>query len=383
MAENTLQIKNRNFAMGKIIMLTLFLSQTLSAQTYDVYFGTYTKNSPSDGIYHAQFQSEKGKLSTPEIAAKISNPSFVVIHPNGKYLYSVIEGNPGKVAAFAIDQKSKKLKFLNQAPSGGKVPCHVSITKNGKILLVANYSSGSLASIPINDDGTLQEPASIIFHKGSSIAGRRQRGAHTHSINLSPDQRFVYVADLGIDKIMIYRLNPDTGKLTENTPASLAIKPGAGPRHFTFHPNGKFAYVINELDNTLIILKYTSETGALTKIQTISTLPQGFKGKSYTAEVRVHPNGKFIYGSNRGHDSIVTYKISPNSGILTLIGFQKEGISNPRHFNIDPSGKFCLVANQNSNNVGVFSIDQKNGMLKPPHQTVSIGKPVCIKFLTK
>jgi len=366
-----------------IIMLALLSTQTLAAQNNDVYFGTYTKKSPSEGIYHARFEAKTGKLSTPELAAKILNPSFIVIHPNGKYLYSVNGGSSGKVNAFAIDQKSKKLKLLNQSSSGGKGPCHVSLTKNGKTLLVANYSSGSLASIPINDDGSLDSPASIIQHKGFSIDKRRQRGSHAHSINVSPDNSFVYVADLGIDKIMIYRLNPENSKLTENDPAEFAAKPGAGPRHFSFHPNGKFAYFINELDNTLIALAYNPKTGELSEIQSISTLPVDFKGISYTAEVKVHPNGKFLYGSNRGHDSIVSYKIAPDSGKLTLVGFQKKGIDNPRHFNIDPSGRFCLVANQDSDNIVVFAIDQKNGMLKAPHQTVSMGKPVCIKFLAQ
>lgn len=368
--------------MRKIIMLTLLSLQTLNAQVYDVYFGTYTKKSSSEGIYHSQFDTRTGKLSAPELAAKISNPSFIVIHPNGKYLYSVTEGNPGKIAAFAIDPASKKLKLLNKSSSGGKGPCHLSMTKDGKILLTANYGSGSLASILINADGSLKAPAGIIQHTGSSIVKRRQSSPHAHSANPSPDQHFVYAADLGIDKIMIYRLNPETAELAQNEPSSFALKPGAGPRHFTFHPNGRFAYVINELDNTLVALAYDSKTGGLTEIQSISTLPGGFKGTSYPAEVRVHPNGRFLYGSNRGYDSIVCYKVDPDSGRLTLTGFQNEGIKNPRHFNIDPKGEFCLVANQDSNSVSVFAIDRKNGMLKALSQTVSIGKPVCIKFLT-
>ena len=369
--------------MGKIIMLTLLSLQTLNAQVYDVYFGTYTRKSPSEGIYHARFDSKTGKLSEPELAVKASNPSFIVIHPNGKYLYSVTEGNPGKISAFAIDPQSKKLKLLNQSSSGGKGPCHVSITKNGKTLLAANYSSGSLASIPVNADGSLKTPASIVQHKGSSIVKRRQSAPHAHSINPSPDQRFAYAVDLGIDKIMIYRLNSETAELAKNNPSSFIVQPGAGPRHFTFHPNGRFAYVINELDNTLIAFAYNSENGGLKKLQTISTLPGDFKGTSYPAEVSVHPNGEFVYGSNRGYDSIVCYKVDPDSGRLTLTGFQEEGIKNPRHFNIDPKGKYCLVANQNSDSVTVYAIDQKTGLLKALRQTISIGKPVCIKFLTK
>ncbi len=369
--------------MGNIIMLTLLSLQMLNAQVYDVYFGTYTRKSSSEGIYHSLFDSKTGKLSAPELAVKTSNPSFIAIHPGGKYLYAVTEGNPGKISAFAIDAESRKLKLLNQSSSGGKGPCHVSITKNGKTLLAANYSSGSIVSIPVNDDGSLKAPASIVQHKGSGVVKKRQSGPHAHSINPSPDQRFVYAADLGIDKIMIYRLNPETSELVKNSPSSFIVQPGAGPRHFTFHPNGRFVYIINELDNSLIALTYNSENGELSKIQVISTLPEEFKGISYPAEVSVHPNGKFVYGSNRGHDSIACYKVAPESGRLTLSGFQKEGIKNPRHFNIDPTGKCCLVANQDSDSVTVYEIDREHGILKAPRQTVSIGKPVCIKFLTK
>jgi 6-phosphogluconolactonase len=368
--------------MGKIIMLTLLSLQTLNAQVYDVYFGTYTRKSSSLGIYHAQFDSKTGKLSNPELAVKASNPSFLAIHPSGKYLYAVTEGKPGKISAFAIDPESKKLKLLNQTSSGGQGPCHVSLSQNGKTLLAANYGSGSVTSIPVNADGSLKEPASVIQHKGSSINRRRQQGPHAHSINLSPGQCFAYAADLGTDRVMIYRLNPETGKLTANNPPGFALKPGAGPRHTAFSPDGKFIYVINELDSTLLVLAYNPKNGALSEIQSISTLPEDFKGTNYPAELRVHPNGQFIYGSNRGHDSIVSYKIAPDGGKLTLSGFQQESIKNPRHFNIDPSGKFCLVANQDSDSVAVFAIDPKSGILKSPRQTVAIGKPVCIKFLT-
>lgn len=353
----------------------------MDTHIYDVYFGTYTRNSSSDGIYHAKLELKTGKLSIPELAGKVFNPSFIVIHPNGKYLYSVSEENIGKVSAFAIDKKTKKLKLLNQSSSEGQYPCYISIAQNGKTLLVANYGSGTLSSIPINNDGSLEVPASIIQHKGFGTNKERQQGPHVHSINLSPDNRFVYVADLGIDKIMIYRLNPENSKLIDNNPSSFALNPGSGPRHFTFHPNEKIAYLINELDNTLITLGYNSQSGALNKIQTISTLPIDFKEESTTAELMVHPKGKFLYASNRGHNSIAIYVIAPNTGKLAMVGFQQKGINIPRHFNIDPSGQFCLVANQDSNNVILFAIDQINGTLKSLNQIMSIDKPVCIKFL--
>lgn len=363
-------------------MATLLSTPSLIATSYDLYFGTYTNASPSEGIYHSTFDSETAVLSKPELAAKVSNPTFVAIHPNNKIIYTVSERNPGEVSAFAIE-KNKQLKLINKAFSGGIGPCHLSLSVDAKTLLVANYSSGTLSSIPIKVDGSLGIPASQIKHKGSSINKKRQEAPHAHSINISPDNKFAYVADLGIDKIMIYNLDPKTSKLTTNNPPYFATKPGAGPRHLTFHPNGKFVYLINELDNTLISLSYNSTNGELKEIQSISTLPSGFKGDSKTAEVNVHPNGKFLYASNRGYDSIASYAINSDTGILTFVSFQKHEIDNPRHFNLDPSGKFCIVGSQDTNQISLFKINQKTGELIPTETKYTIGKPVCIKFLKK
>lgn len=374
--------KNGITHMEKIIMMVSLLAmQTLTAQSMDVYFGTYDKDGFPKGIYHAVFDPKTGSLSSPELAATASNPTFLEIHPNSKFLYSVTERDPGAVSAFAIDPETKKLRLINSAKSCGKGPCHVTVSSDGRVLLAANYGSGSVASIPINKDGSLGEPASFIQHNGSSVNPKRQEGPHAHSINLSPDNRFAYVADLGLDKIMVYKLDSESGKLLPNDPPEIKIKPGAGPRHFTFSPNGKFAYLINELDETMIAFTYDPKNGNLTEIQTISTLPEDFKGASYCAEVRVHPNGKFVYGSNRGHDSIVTYKTDPDKGTLTLLGFQNSGIKNPRNFNIDPTGRFCIVANQDSDTVQVFRINQETGLLEPTDQVIKIGKPVCVRFV--
>ncbi len=364
------------------MMASLLTIQTVTTGiALEVYFGTYTNKTTSEGIYCSTLNMTTGKLSEPELAAKAANPSFIEIHPNGKFLYAVTESKPGAVRAYAIETGTKKLKFLNECPSGGNGPCHLGIDRAGRVLLAANYGSGSIASIPINADGTLSAPVSVIQHKGSSVNPKRQNEPHAHSMNFSPDERFVFAADLGLDKIMIYKLDPATGKLEANTPEFAKVKPGAGPRHFTFSPDGRFAYVINELDETITAYAYDAKSGTLTEIQQISTLPENFKGVSWCAEVRVHPNGKFLYGSNRGHDSIVIFKRDPEKGILMLAGFQSAGIKNPRNFNLDSSGRFCVVANQDSDSVCAFKVNHETGALEPVGNSISIGNPACVRFI--
>lgn len=364
-------------------LLSLAALSTASAEPLRVYFGTYTggKN-PSKGIYHSILDTDTGKLSNPILTAEAKNPSFLEIHPNKKFLYAVSEvGGSGGVSAYAINRKTGNLKFLNKQKSGGAGPCHVSIDNIGKNVLVANYGSGSASVIPIKSNGTLGEPTGFVQHEGSSVNPRRQKEPHAHSINVSPDNRFAFVADLGTDKVMIYRLDIKKGTIVKNNPPYAKLKPGAGPRHFSFHPNGKYAYVINELDCTVTAFTYKSASGALNDIQTITTLPKDFDGSNTCAEVRVHPNGKFLYGSNRGHDSIAVYRIDLANGKLTFEEHETADIKTPRNFNIDPTGKFCLVANQGSNSVVVFRIDQKTGALEPAGHKVSIGRPVCVRFL--
>lgn len=363
-----------------MMMTSLLGLQALTVPALEVYVGTYTKPHGSEGIYHTTLDLKSGTLSPATLACPAKDPTFLEIHPNHHFIYAVTERNPGAVSAFAIDPETKKLTLLNTSSTGGKGPCHVCISNDGKTLLVANYSGGSVASIPINKNGTLAEPASMIQHTGSSINPKRQNEPHVHSVNLSPDNRFAYVADLGLDKIMIYRLDAKTSQLLPNKPAEIKIKPGAGPRHISFGPGGKWAYLINELDNTMIAFAYDPTIGGLSEIQTIATLPEGYTGENTCAEVRVHPNGKFLYGSNRGHDSIVIYKINPDTGRLTLLGFQNSGIKNPRNFNIDPTGQYCVVANQDANTVIVFRINPKSGLLTPTGQAITISAPVCIRF---
>jgi len=325
---------------------------------------------------------ETGKLSNPKLVADTRNPSFLEIHPDGKYLYAVGEGgDTGSVTAYTIDRNTGFLKFLNQQLSGGRGPCHLSIDFAGKNLLVANYSSGNVSVIPISEDGRLRKPTGFAQHTGSSINPERQDKPHAHSINVSPDSRYAFAADLGIDKIMIYALDIDKGTIVSNKLGFVKLTPGAGPRHFSFHPNGKYAYVINELSSTVTAFSYDSSMGSLSEIQTITTLPDQFNEFNKCAEVRVHPNGNFLYGSNRGHDSIVIYRIDPVKGTLTFIGHETTDIKTPRNFNIDPTGNFCLVANQGSDSVVVFRIDLGTGMLDPTGHTITLGKPVCVRFL--
>ena len=238
-----------------------------------------------------------------------------------------------------------------------------------------------VSTIPIKSDGKLGKPTGFVQHTGSSVNPRRQKGPHAHSINVSPDNRFAFVADLGIDKIMIYKLDIEEGTIVANSPPFAKVKPGAGPRHFTFHPNGKYAYVINELDCTVTAFVYESVSGALKDIQTITTLPNGFNGSNACAEIRVHPSGKFLYGSNRGHDSIVVYRVDLTDGKLTYVEHETADIKTPRNFNIDPTGKFCLVANQGKGSVVVFRINKETGALEPTDHKVSVAKPVCVRFL--
>jgi len=365
------------------VVISVLSLSTVYAESLPVYFGTYTSGANSSkGIYRSVLDTETGELSAPALAAEAKNPSFLEIHPGGKFLYAVSEsGNAGTVSAFAIDPDTGNLKLLNSRPSGGSGPCHVNIDRSAKNVLVTNYSSGSASVIPIAVDGSLAEPTGFVQHEGSSINPQRQKGPHAHSINVSPDNRFAFVADLGLDKIMIYKLNVEKGTITANDPAFSKVKPGAGPRHFAFGVDGRYAYVINELDGTVTAFAYEPASGTLTEIQTITTLPDGFTGSSSCAEVRMHPNGRFLYGSNRGHDSIAVYRIDPAKGTLTFVEHERADIKTPRNFNIDPTGKFCLVANQGGNSIVVFRIDQKTGALEPTGNKISIGKPVCIRFL--
>lgn len=351
-----------------------------------VFIGTYTGPN-SEGIYHAELDLKAAKLMAPVLAAKTMNPSFLAIHPSGKFLYAVgelseFEGQPtGAVTAFAIDMSSGALQELNRSSSRGTGPCHIVVDKAGKNVLIANYGGGSAAVLPLQEDGKLKPAAGFQQHKGTSVNPQRQEGPHAHSINLDPANKFAFVADLGLDQVLVYKYDGATGAITPNTPPFAKVAPGAGPRHFAFHPSGQYAYVINELFSTMTAFSYDASQGKLTEIQTVSTLPADFKKDSYTAEVVVHPNGQFVYGSNRGHDSLAIFKIDANTGKLTTVGIQPTGGKTPRNFAIEPTGNYLIAGNQGSNTATLFSINQATGELKQIGEPIPVPSPVCFRFL--
>ena len=358
------------------------------AGKYWVFVGTYTEGKhQSKGIYRFELNPASGELSHRALAAEIQNPSFLAIRPDHKFLYAVGEVDnfngkkTGTVSALAINPKTGDLTLINQQSSRGPGPCHVSVDREGKHALAANYEGGSACVLPIRPDGGLEEATSEACHHGSSVNKQRQEAAHAHSINLDAANRFAFVADLGLDKVMIYRYDAEKGKLTPNDPDSAAVTPGSGPRHFAFHPDGRHAYVINELASTVTAMDYDPEHGVLKAIQTVSTLPKDFKGENTTAEVQVHPSGKFLYGSNRGHNSIAIFQIDTKTGKLTSAGRQGGDIKIPRNFGIDPSGKFLLVANQEGDSIVVFRIDPETGGLAPTGTKVEVPMPVCVKMM--
>ena len=349
-----------------------------------LYVGTYTTGK-SEGIYGYRMDPATGTL-TRFNSFKSRNPSFLAIDRSKRYLYAVNEvgeflgKSSGGVSAFAIDRATGDLRLLNEQASEGADPCHLTIDRKRKILLVANYTGGSIAALPIRSDGTLSMAIDVKQHEGSSIK-EQQKGPHAHCIILDATERYALAADLGIDKVMIYRFDPSTGKLTAGKQASAELQAGAGPRHLTLHPSGKYLYVINELDSTLTALKYNGTSGTLSAIETVSTLPSDFSGVSYCADIHVSPSGKFLYGSNRGHNSIAVFQIDQRTGKLTALEHVSTEGNWPRNFTIDPTGRFLLVANQRTDNVVTFSIDPQSGRLKPTGQIIEIPIPVCLKFL--
>jgi 6-phosphogluconolactonase len=378
-----------------VIMVAAVFSKVSGAQTPAdnqstqwVYFGTYT-GKHSRGIYVAQFNPATGKLTAAELAAETKNPTFLALDPQRQFLYAVNEvgdfggGNSGAVSSFKLDRKTGVLTFLNQKPSGGSGPCHLAVAENGKCLLVANYGSGSTAVLPIGSDGRLSDPSDSVQHHGSSVNHQRQEGPHAHFVTWDPSQRFALTCDLGLDKVLCYRLNPSLSALSAGDPPFSSLKPGSGPRHLAFSPNGRFAYVLNELASTLTCCVYDASTGELKEIQTLSTLPETFHGQNTCAEIQIHPSGRFLYASNRGHDSIAVFALDSNSGKATNTQYEPTQGKTPRHFSLDPSGRWLIAENQDSDSVVVFAVDSQTGKLSPTGTSQTVGAPVCLVFIPK
>lgn len=373
----------RYFSTIALLLGSALMSST-SAAEIPVYFGTYT-GGKSQGIYVSTFDDATGKLSEPKLAAELKNPSYLALHPNGKTLYSVAEldefkgqKKTGGIASFKRNA-DQTLEQIDSDVTRGAAPCHVSVDATGKLVLAANYTGGSLTAFAIGDNGGLEKEAAFFQHAGSSVNPQRQKEPHVHNARITPNNKFACVCDLGQDKVFIYKLDPAAGTVTLHGEAKLA--PGSGPRHIAFAPSGKTAYVINEMPCTLTVFTLDQDVGTLTERQEVSTLPKEdpFKGSYSTAEVVAHPNGKFVYGSNRGHDTIAVFAVG-DDGNLTLVQNQPSGGKTPRNFAIDPSGKWLISANQDSDKVVVMSIDLSTGKLTPTDSMITVGKPVCVVF---
>jgi 6-phosphogluconolactonase len=358
-----------------------------AGDTVRAYIGTYTSKG-SEGIYVLELDRDAGTVTEARVAAKQKDPSFAAIHPNGKFLYAVseVDATDGKkgggVSAYKIDAATGNLELLNGEITGGGAPCHLIVDPTGKNLLIANYSGGSVACLPINTDGSLKPTSSFVQHVGTSVDKGRQEAPHAHSINVDPTGDYAVVADLGLDKVLVYKFDSDHGQLVPNEPPSTSTKAGGGPRHFAFHPSGKYAYT--NLEMTSEVTAFQVQSGCvLAGIQTLSTLPDGqpVPGNS-TAETQVHPSGKFVYVSNRGHNSLAIYTVDPKTGKLTHVGNQSTEGGVPRNFCIDPSGKYILAANQETDTVVVLKIDQETGKLTPTGSRAKVPTPVCVKFWT-
>ena len=355
-------------------------SAQAASKRYLVYVGTYT-GPKSKGIYAYHFDPDAGKLEPAGLAGEVPRPSFLAIHPNRKYLYAVSETGTSTVSAFAINRETGSLTLLNTVPAKGSSACHLVVDQSGKSLVVANYGNGSVSVFRVGGDGRLSESTAQIQHSGSGPDSTRQRGPHAHAVVLSPDNRFVFVPDLGLDRILTYRLDAGQASLTAHDPPFATTPPGSGPRHFTFHPNGKFAYSVNEMKSSVTAFAYDGAKGALTGLQTISNLPPEFTGIDNSAEIEVDATGRFLYASNRGHDSITIYGIDSRKGTLTVVDRVLTQGKTPRNFKIDPTGRYLLAANQDSDSIVVFQRNGKSGRLTPTGQTVAVGSPVCIEFL--
>lgn len=371
----------RSLRTGFVALAAAGLAGAAAAQ--QIYIGTYSQRG-SEGIYTTRLDPATGRLDAPRPAAKATNPSFLALHPKLPVLYAVnesgrFEGKPvGAVIAFALDANGA-LTPLNTEPTGGPVPCHLAADATGGHLVIANYVDGTVASFPIAPDGRLKPVAQLLRHEGSGPNAQRQKGPHAHGVTFAPANDFVFIPDLGIDRIVGYRFDAKTGRLERHEPASPALHPGAGPRHFAFRPDGKTAYAVNELDATVTAFRWNPATGELKPFATVPGVPKDFAEKNTAAEIVVHPTGRFLYSSNRGHDSIAVFALG-DDGTPVAVQHQPTGGQAPRNFALDPTGRFLVAANQTTDNLLAFRVDPATGRLAPTGSEIAVPAPVCVLF---
>ena len=378
----------RRARRGPVLALALLAATfpVLASSSYLVFVGTYT-GPKSKGIHVFPFDPSRGTAGAPILAAEIANPSFLALAPDGKHLYAVGElsnfqgQKAGAVSAFAVDRATGKLALLNQVSSGGDGPCHITTDPQGRSVFVANYGGGSVAAIRIRPDGSLGDRTAFHQHQGSSVNRQRQEGPHAHGAALDARASLLVVPDLGLDRLMLYRWNASTGELAASHPPSVGLAPGSGPRHFSFTPDRRHGVSINELSSTLTLFAYEPQSARLIELQTLPTLPADFHGSSTTAEVAIHPNGRFVYASNRGHNSLAVFRVSSGGNRLELVEIVPSGGAIPRSFAITPDGRWLWAANQDSDLLALFQIDPKTGRLTQTDTTVMVGTPVCVQFL--
>lgn len=368
-----------------LVALTLLTAPSVAPAADPLVFVTAFAPGDKGGIHAYEFDTREGTLKPITRTAGVENPFFLALSPDRKFLYSIHAKQFGgreseQVAAYRVVGRTGELKLLNRQSAEGTAACYLDVDKTGKAVLVANYSSGSVASLPVKPDGSLGGKASFYQHKGSSVNPQRQKESHAHSIVISPDNKYAFAADLGTDQILSYKLDPAAARLTPNDPPFAKSLAGAGPRHLTFHPSGKHVYVINELLNSVTVFDYDTASGKLAEKQTVPTLPADFKGTSYCADLKVTPDGRYLYGTNRGHDSIASYRIGED-GRLSLIAIAPSLGKGPQNLAITADGRWLLCANMPGNNIAVFRIDAKTGRLKPAGDPVRQTSPSCIMLL--
>jgi len=382
---------------GLILTMLLMFAQGQSASAgnpdapgagqnpFWVYIGTKTRPpGNSKGIYLYRLDAASGALAEQGLAAQIDDPGWQVITRDGKFLYTCATSDNHRTsiaAAYRIDRQTGALSLLNQQATKGQDTTHIDVDPAGSCAVVANYSSGDMSVMPINPDGTLAAPSAVIKHTGSSVNPDRQRHAYPHSCNFDPSGKFVLVPDLGVDKVYVYRFDPSSRSLSPGDPPTVSVPPGSGPRHLSFHPNAPVAYLINEMGGTVIVYAWDAAHGRLRTLQTVSTLPPDYKGNNTSAEVRIHPNGRFLYASNRGPNDLAIFAVDPADGTLKLLGFESTRGKGPRDFALDPTGGFLFAANQDSDTVTVFRVSADTGLLSYTGQALSVPTPICVKFL--